>query len=209
MNSAAVVQSERKTALMTFVSWDTLMMIDEHRGSRSREEFVETCLKSTLSNFRGRSPYRGDVPLNETSAAWNSGAKSDVGRKGAIGVGTPKEAGETKMTHGTGTPLPGTIFSADPLYRRLWYFALATFGVGDLVTTMVALNMGLTELNPLVSGLGSFAAVALLKLSVMTGIFVASYAGLHSRRAAYAAPAVTAFVGCMLILNNSMMILGV
>lgn len=106
--------------------------------------------------------------------------------------------------------LEDTHFEGDEdRFRLVWLIAVATYGVGDIVTTtaVVFFDPGIQEANPLIreaaKSFGSLGVVP-LKLAVFFGfIWVSVYFARNGdERLSYAPPAVLTLMGSLVTVHN-------
>jgi len=130
---------------------------------------------------------------------------------------TLAERRDWRMSERTWSTLDGTAFEgqADEFYW-LWILATATYGVGDVVTTVALVRFSgrVDEANVLVRaavdafGLGGLVGLKLAVFLICIGVQVAAIDGTDDPVVVYAPPAVLAVFGAFTTTFNLRLLLG-
>jgi hypothetical protein len=169
------------------VTDEIIETIDQNRGNLSRAEFVDLCVSSFLESRTW--VCRREIPPAPTAETLIEQkplpppSKAKVPEKADVGMEVEEE-------------LPNHYF------RALWVVAILTYGVGDLLTTYLALRAGLTELNPIMSFFGNYVSMFFFKVATLIAVFLVSWVFRHHKGFYYSVPIITAVVGGILTVNN-------
>jgi hypothetical protein len=181
-------KTKNSTKNNTVVVTDEIIeTIDQNRGNLSRAEFVDLCVSSFLESRTW--VCRREIPPAPTAETLIEQkplpppSKAKVPEKADVGMEVEEE-------------LPNHYF------RALWVVAILTYGVGDLLTTYLALRAGLTELNPIMSFFGNYVSMFFFKVATLIAVFLVSWAFRHHKGFYYSVPIITAVVGVILTVNN-------
>lgn len=180
--------SASKTKSNTVVVTDEIIeIIDQNRGNLSRAEFIDLCVSSFLES-RIWVCHRREIPAAPA-------AETIVEQKPPpppIKAKVPEAEGAVEVEE----ELPNHYF------RALWIVAILTYGVGDLLTTYMALRAGLVELNPIMAFFGNFVSMFFFKIATLIAVFLVSWVFRHHKSFYYSVPIITAVVGAILTINN-------
>lgn len=121
-------------------------------------------------------------------------------------VQTPEKTGAGSAEKAT-REFPGARYVNEGSFIMLWLLAIGLYGLGDLVTTNWALQLGLMEANPVARLFGNILNMALFKIATIIAAFLISYTMFHSRSLIFSAPIMMVLVGTFLTVNNALLIL--
>jgi hypothetical protein len=162
-------------------------------------------LTGAAAAVRPSSPKTRDAVPSSTTAAKQAkvSVSAPAGGKSqqvAATVQTPEKAAETTRE------FPGAKYVNEGSFIMLWLLAIGLYGLGDLVTTHWALQLGLLEANPIARLFGNILNMALFKIATIIAAFLISYCTFHSKTMIFSAPVMMVLVGTFLTVNNALLI---
>jgi hypothetical protein len=196
-------------------------IIDKYRESLSREEFIDLCVKTFLREQGSVVPEPEVEPPQEEKVIEKVVARMEE-RKERQGPATvavqhgpvvQQEIRQVKyavpQTGIEGKEFPGARYINDSTFIMLWLAAVGFYGLGDLVTTNYALQLGLVEANPIAALFRNIVNMALFKVATIIAAFLISYTVFNTKTLIFSAPVMMLIAGAFLTMNNIAKILHV
>jgi hypothetical protein len=197
-------------------------IIDRYRESLTREEFIDLCVRTFLRDQGSIIPEtekieqvkeqkipKREVPVKEEAREVHvREERVDRGTYAPLTVqhGPLVQRGvrETAQTvpRTQAREFPGAQYINDTKFIVLWLAAIGFYGLGDLVTTHYALQLGLVEANPIAAIFKNIINMALFKIATIIAAFLISYTVFNTKTLIYSAPAMMLIAGLVLTVNN-------
>jgi hypothetical protein len=197
-------------------------IIDRYRESLTREEFIDLCVRTFLRDQGSIIPEtekieqvkeqkipKREVPVKEEAREVHvREERVDRGTYAPLTVqhGPLVQRGvrETAQTvpRTQAREFPGAQYINDTKFIVLWLAAIGFYGLGDLVTTHYALQLGLVEANPVAAIFKNIINMALFKVATIIAAFLISYTVFNTKTLIYSAPAMMLIAGLVLTVNN-------
>jgi len=92
-------------------------------------------------------------------------------------------------------------------YKLSWTSAMLTYGVGDTLTSYLAFQAGLHEINPIMILLGNIIAIIFFKIAIFSVLLLISYFFINKKWLYLSVPIITTIVGLISTINNIMQLL--
>lgn len=206
------------------LSKDLADVIDQYRETLSREEFIDLCVRTFLKEQGTAIPEKiksiqeEKVPRKETPEPAREGrmegpstvtvqqpAQRVVREVRPVVQRTPVRT----QTQVEVREFPGSKYINETGFIVLWLAAVGFYGLGDLVTTHYALQLGLVEANPIAAMFKNIINMALFKVATIIAAFLISYTVFNTKTLIYSAPAMMLIAGLVLTINNALKIMHV
>jgi|GEM_PF-4175323 len=205
-------------------------IIDRYRESLTREEFIDLCVKTFLKDQGSiipetekieqvkeqKIPKREmpvkeeprEVHVREERVERSTYAPLTVQHGPRVQHGVRETTQIIPRTH-EAREFPGAQYINDTKFIVLWLAAIGFYGLGDLVTTHYALQLGLVEANPIAAIFKNIINMALFKIATIIAAFLISYTVFNTKTLIYSAPAMMLIAGVVLTVNNTLKIIHV
>lgn len=200
-------------------------IIDKYRENLTKEEFIDLCVRTFLKDQGSIIPEteKVEVPQQEKEREKVVAKEVPVEETREVPSREERREGSTPLTiqHGPlvqrgvrGTKqvvqrpevhtkeFPGAKYINDTKFIVLWLAAVGFYGLGDLVTTHYALQLGLVEANPVAAIFKNIINMALFKVATIIAAFLISYTVFNTKTLIYSAPAMMLIAGIVLVINN-------
>jgi len=196
-------------------------IIDKYRESLSREEFVDLCVKTFLREQGSVLPETEKVEPPQEKVTKKEVPRTEERKERAVaptlaiqhGPVVQQEVREVKrvvpQTVIETKEFPGAKYVNDSTFILLWLAAVGFYGLGDLVTTHYALQLGLVEANPIAAIFRNIVNMALFKIATIIAAFLISYTVFNTKTLIFSAPTMMLIAGLFLTINNIAKILHV
>jgi len=182
-----------------------IKLMDENRGDMSREEFIEICVNRKL-RMKPKIKTETETETKKKNKIEERRIKEE-GPPTPTPVVTPfvSEAEEKE-----GVERERVFPPWKSAFDHLWLIAFLLYGIGDTITSYVALRNAGFFGNPLLRLLfnDNFYPVIPFKIAFLLSLFLISYLALESR-ISLIFPIALSIVGFFLIINNLLYSIGI
>ena len=206
-------------------------IIDKYKESLTREEFIDLCVRTFLKEQGTVIPEtkvktqeekipKKEVPVKELEVPVREERREMEGPS-TVTVQHPasvqRVVRETRpilqrapvQTETHAREFPGSKYVNETSFIVLWLAAIGFYGLGDLITTHYALQLGLVEANPIAAIFKNIINMALFKVATVIAAFLISYTVFNTKTLIYSAPAMMLIAGLVLTINNALKIMHV
>lgn len=203
-------------------------IIDKYRESLSREEFIDLCVRTFLKESsvpeavvqkrpaiegedKEREPVTEPVKkeVKKVAEERKSHAPTIAIQQVPVIEPRPERTRQVTVEHKKPSEFPGAKYINDTKFLTLWLLAIGFYGLGDVVTTHYALQLGLIEANPIAAAFKNIVNMALFKVATIIATFLISYTVFNTKTLIFSAPVMMLIAGIALTLNNILKIMHV